>query len=171
VNIAILCKGRASAQLMRAAAHATVKRGAQYSILGSLLIMTNHTINRKFHSLFSNLLSGSSDYDAKADTILATNNNGIQAISLFLSIAWILSLVLSYARLKSVSGTKLEFHCLWQINTSWISLILCHISLAFILLRFYSIGLPILISVNIWAIYRILKGYLLIRPEYKTATA
>jgi len=133
--------------------------------------MTNHIINRKIHSIFLNLLSSSSDYDVKADTILATNNYGIQAISLFLTIAWILSLVLSYARLKSVSGTILEFHCLWQINTSWISLILCHISLAFILFRIYSIGLPILISLNIWAIYRIIKGHLLIRPEYKTATA
>ena len=126
---------------------------------------------KKIHSFFSNVLSSSRHYDKKPDTILATNIYGIQVFTVFFGITWIFSLVLSYARLKSVTGTKLEAHYLWQVNTSWICLILVTFGMTFIFLGFYSIGLPILIAVNIWAVYRIIKGYLLIRPEYNIAIA
>jgi uncharacterized membrane protein len=58
---------------------------------------------------------------------------------------------------EDARGTWVDSHFRWQIRTFWITLAG---SIVFWILSLIVIGIPLLIALYIWAIYRIVKGWL-----------
>ena len=67
----------------------------------------------------------------------------------------IVAIIMNYLKREECRGTWLESHIDWQIKTFWVSLIGYIVGLT---LMFVLIGIPILIIVAIWHIYRVVKG-------------
>jgi uncharacterized membrane protein len=91
---------------------------------------------------------------------------GLQAASFLIGITAIVAVIINYVRRDRVKGSWLASHFTWQIRTFWYSLaggLLGTLTLALI------VGGFILIAVTVWAIYRIVKGWLNLadgRPMY-----
>ena len=81
----------------------------------------------------------------------------LHAASFLLGFTSIIAVVINYIKRDEVRGTWLESHFNWQIKTFWIMLIVGFVGF---LLSFVLIGIPILIGLTIWYIYRIVKGFL-----------
>jgi uncharacterized membrane protein len=82
----------------------------------------------------------------------------------------IIAVILNYIKRSDVSGTYLESHFRWQIRTFWFAALwavigmLLWIVLAIVLIGFV-IGPLILLGTGIWVIYRIAKGWLILRDR------
>lgn len=73
----------------------------------------------------------------------------------------IVAVVMNYARRREVAGTWLASHFGWQIRTFWWALLWFAIGgLLIVTLIGAVIGVPLLIIVGIWVIYRIARGWL-----------
>ena len=81
----------------------------------------------------------------------------LQALGFFSGITAIIGVIISYIKLSDVRGTWLESHFRWQIQTFWRWLIF---SIIGVLLIIILVGYFILVIAWIWAIYRIIKGWL-----------
>ena len=78
----------------------------------------------------------------------------------------IIAVVLNYARRSEVRGTWLESHFDWQIRTFWFALLWCVIGGAlFITLVGIPVALTIFLAAGIWAIYRVVRGWLALRDR------
>jgi uncharacterized membrane protein len=105
-----------------------------------------------------------------SDTTIAHIIYGLQATSFFLGITSIIGVILDYVRRPNVVGTWLESHFTWQIRTFWYSLLWGLVGVATLV---FFVGYLILLSVTLWAIYRIAKGWLNLadgRPMYAERT-
>ncbi len=83
-------------------------------------------------------------------------------VTAFLS-GWpsIIAVVISYVKRSEARGTFLESHFSWQIRTFWWALLWFAIGgLLIVTLIGAVIGVPLLIIVGIWVIYRIARGWL-----------
>ncbi len=83
-------------------------------------------------------------------------------VTAFLS-GWpsIIAVVISYVKRSEACGTFLESHFSWQIRTFWWALLWFAIGgLLIVTLIGAVIGVPLLIIVGIWVIYRIARGWL-----------
>lgn len=72
-----------------------------------------------------------------------------------LHLATIVGLVLAYVQRKDARGTVWESHFNNLIETFWIALIVFVVAVP---LCFVFIGIPILIGLAIWVLYRTVKG-------------
>lgn len=88
---------------------------------------------------------------------LATICYALYAISCIIGITAIAAIIINYLKRDDVAGTWVASHFEWQIKTFWYTLVGAFVSW---LLMFILIGFPMLLAVGVWAIYRIVKGWL-----------
>lgn len=88
---------------------------------------------------------------------IATVCYALYALSFLVGITAIAALILDYIKREDARGTWVETHFTWQIRTFWITLVGF---VVFWLLSLVLIGIPLLIALYIWSIYRIVKGWL-----------
>lgn len=81
----------------------------------------------------------------------------LYALSFLYGITAIAGVVIAYIKRDDVRGTWLESHFAWQIRTFWWGLVW---TVAGVVLAFVGVGFLILLAVWIWAIYRVVKGWL-----------
>ena len=82
------------------------------------------------------------------------------------SVPSILAVVLNYIKRSDARGTWAESHYRWQIRTFWFSIgwMLLAALLVFTLV-FIPISVGIFVTVSIWVVYRIGKGWLRLRDR------
>ena len=83
-----------------------------------------------------------------------------EALSYFFGITAVVGVIINYLRIDEAKGTWLESHFVWQLRTFWIGLGVAMIGCVFI---FVGIGFLILAVNLVWIIYRIVKGWILLR--------
>jgi uncharacterized membrane protein len=91
-----------------------------------------------------------------------------QTIGFLIWPTWIVGVVINYLKIGEVRNTWLETHFNWQIRTFWF--VLAGWLLAW-LLTIIKIGFIVGIAITIWAIYRVVKGWLALnerKPMYPT---
>lgn len=88
---------------------------------------------------------------------LATICYALYAISCIIGITAIAAIIINYLKRDDVAGTWVASHFEWQIKTFWYTLVGAFVSW---LLMFILVGFPMLLAVGVWAIYRIVKGWL-----------
>jgi uncharacterized membrane protein len=82
------------------------------------------------------------------------------------SIPSIVAVILNYVKRSDARGTWAESHYRWQIRTFWFALL--WIALAWLLvftLVFIPIAIGIAVTITIWLVYRIGKGWLRLRDH------
>ena len=82
----------------------------------------------------------------------------LQALSVFVGITAIVGLVINYVKKEDAAGTLYESHFDWQIRTFWWGLLWS--VLGFILIFAFGLGLIVWFVAGVWAIYRVVKGWL-----------
>jgi uncharacterized membrane protein len=95
----------------------------------------------------------------------------LYAASCVVGITAVIAIIMNYVKRDDVAGTWLASHYRWQIRTFWFSLLWGVIGIP---LCFAIIGFPILAAAGIWAIYRIVKGWLRLsenKPMYQLPPA
>jgi uncharacterized membrane protein len=95
--------------------------------------------------------------DEKSLKTLATVVYTLQAIGFLVGITWIAAVIIDYVKLEEAKGTWVESHLRWQIRTFWWGLLWSVIGTVLLLVL---VGWLVLAAVLIWAIYRIVKGWL-----------
>ncbi|HRO61019.1 MAG TPA: DUF4870 domain-containing protein [Burkholderiaceae bacterium] len=88
---------------------------------------------------------------------LATICYALYAVSCIIGITAIGAIIINYLKRDDVAGTWVSSHFEWQIKTFWYTI--AGLVVGWILM-FILIGFPILLAVGIWAIYRVVKGWL-----------
>lgn len=81
----------------------------------------------------------------------------LQALGYVTLLPVIIAIVLNYIRLDDVRNTWLESHFRWQIKTFWFFMVWFILGSITLLI---GVGWLILIATYIWAVYRIIKGWL-----------
>jgi uncharacterized membrane protein len=81
----------------------------------------------------------------------------LYALSFLVGVTAIAAIILGYIKREDARGTWVESHYRWQIRTFWIALVG---TVVFWILSLVLIGIPFLIALYIWAIYRVVKGWL-----------
>lgn len=81
----------------------------------------------------------------------------LYALSFLYGITAIAGVVIAYIKRDDVRGTWLESHFAWQIRTFWWGLAWTVVG---VVLALVAVGFLILFAVWIWAIYRVVKGWL-----------
>jgi uncharacterized membrane protein len=64
-------------------------------------------------------------------------------------------LIVAYLKRSDLAGTPFESHMTYAIRTFWIGLL---VGVVGVILIFAVIGVPILIALAIWSIYRMVRG-------------
>ena len=82
----------------------------------------------------------------------------LQALSFMFGITALVGLIINYVKREDVAGTVYESHFDWQIRTFWWGLLWG--VLGFILIIALGLGLLILFVAWVWAIYRVVQGWL-----------
>lgn len=82
----------------------------------------------------------------------------LQALSFFFGLTAIIGVIINYIKKEEAAGTLYESHFDWQIRTFWWGLVWGVIG--FILIFALGLGLLVLFVAWIWAIYRVVKGWL-----------
>ncbi|HET9977550.1 MAG TPA: hypothetical protein VFQ20_08955 [Burkholderiaceae bacterium] len=82
----------------------------------------------------------------------------LQAASVFVGITAIVGVIINYVKRDEAAGTVYESHFDWQIRTFWWMLVWS--VLGFILIFALGLGLLVWFVAGIWAIYRVVKGWL-----------
>jgi uncharacterized membrane protein len=100
---------------------------------------------------------GKSEQELAALKNVTTVVYGLQALSFLWGITAIVGLVINYVKREDARGTLYESHFDWQIRTFWWGLLWSVIG---VVLAIVAVGFLILFIVWIWAIYRVVKGWL-----------
>jgi uncharacterized membrane protein len=90
----------------------------------------------------------------------------LQAAGFLFGLTWIVGAVINYLKIDDVRNTWLETHFNWQLRTFWIGL--AGMIVAWVLM-IVKIGFLVAFGVTIWAIYRVVKGWLALndrKPMY-----
>ena len=82
----------------------------------------------------------------------------LQALSFFLGLTAIVAVVINYVKKDDAAGTLYESHFDWQIRTFWWYLL--WFVLGFILVFAFGLGFVVWFVAWVWAIYRVVKGWL-----------
>ena len=77
-------------------------------------------------------------------------------------LTWIAAMMVNYIKRDSVRGTWLETHFRWQLNTFWYGLLWWVVGLVSWLLL---LGWLVWGILTLWAIYRVVKGALLLNDN------
>jgi len=88
---------------------------------------------------------------------LATAVYALQAVGLLVWPAWVAGVVINYLKIDDTRGTWLETHYNWQLRTFWFGLAAAAVGW---LLLFVKIGVLVLVGTGVWALYRIVRGWL-----------
>jgi uncharacterized membrane protein len=83
---------------------------------------------------------------------------GLQVLSVFVGFTAIVGLIINYVKREDAAGTLFESHFDWQIRTFWWGLVWTVIG--FVLLFAFGLGLLVWFVAGIWALYRVIKGFL-----------
>jgi uncharacterized membrane protein len=82
------------------------------------------------------------------------------------SLPSLVAVVLNYVKRRDARGTWVDSHYRWQIRTFWFALLWVLIGWSFILtIVGVVVGVPILIALTLWLMYRIGKGWLRLRDR------
>jgi uncharacterized membrane protein len=92
----------------------------------------------------------------------------LQALSFAFGITAIVGLVINYVKRDEAAGTVYQSHFDWQIRTFWWGLLWTAIG---IVLSFLLVGFAVLFVVWIWAIYRVVKGFLKLNDNQPVVAA
>lgn len=86
------------------------------------------------------------------------------------SVPSIVAVIINYVKRGDSRGTWAESHYRWQIRTFWFALLWAIIGWVLIFTLIGAvIGIPVLIALTIWLVYRIVAGWLRLqdkRPMY-----
>ncbi|MBI4195098.1 MAG: hypothetical protein HY526_08470 [Betaproteobacteria bacterium] len=73
----------------------------------------------------------------------------------------IIGVIINYVKRGDARGTYLDSHFGWQIRTFWYALLWAAIGLLLIATVFgMVIGVPLLVVVGLWVLYRIVRGWI-----------
>ena len=81
----------------------------------------------------------------------------LQALSFFFGVTAIVGVVINYVKRDDAAGTVYASHFDWQIRTFWWGLLWTVVGMV---LAFVLVGFVVLFVVWVWAIYRVVKGWL-----------
>ncbi len=81
----------------------------------------------------------------------------LQALSFFFGLTAIVGIVINYVKKDEAVGTVYESHFDWQIRTFWWGLLWAIVGF---ILAFVLVGFAVMFVAWIWAIYRVVKGWL-----------
>jgi uncharacterized membrane protein len=82
------------------------------------------------------------------------------------SVPSIIAVILNYVKRGDARGTWVASHYRWQIRTFWFALLWAIIGWALIFtVVLIVIGVPVLIALTLWLIYRIARGWLRLRDH------
>lgn len=101
-------------------------------------------------------------YGLHAFSVLTGITSTAFIVTAFLS-GWpsIIAVIINYVKRDSVRGTFLDSHFSWQIRTFWWSLLWVIVAGVMIAtLIGVVIGLPMLLLLGLWVIYRIVRGWI-----------
>lgn len=78
----------------------------------------------------------------------------------------LIAVVINYVKRREARGTFLESHFRWQIRTFWFALLWCVLGgMLFITFIGIPLAMVILLAAGVWAIYRIVRGWLALRDQ------
>jgi uncharacterized membrane protein len=78
----------------------------------------------------------------------------------------IVAVIINYVKRPDARGTYVESHFRWQIRTFWFAVLWCVIGGAlFVTLVGIPVALGVFFAAGIWAIYRVVKGWLALRDR------
>ncbi len=84
-------------------------------------------------------------------------------IASLITLSWIAGLVLAYVKRGEAGGTWLASHFRWQVRTFWFGLLWSVIGWVLVFTVVGAlVGVPVLIALTAWLVYRILRGWLLL---------
>ena len=73
----------------------------------------------------------------------------------------IIAVIMNYVKRGAAAGTFLESHFGWQMRTFWFALLWVVIGwLLIVTIIGAVIGVPLLLGVGIWVLYRIIRGWI-----------
>jgi uncharacterized membrane protein len=82
------------------------------------------------------------------------------------SVPSIVAVILNYVKRGDARGTWAESHYRWQIRTFWFAVLWFAIAVLLIVTILGAvIGVPILVVLTLWLIYRIVRGWLRLRDK------
>ena len=82
------------------------------------------------------------------------------------SVPSIVAVILNYVKRGDARGTWIASHYRWQIRTFWFTLLWALIGWALVITILGAVvGVPILIALTLWLIYRIGRGWLRLRDR------
>lgn len=82
------------------------------------------------------------------------------------SLPSIAAVIFNYVKRGDARGTWVETHYRWQIRTFWYALLWALIGLVLTITIIGAVvGIPILIALTLWLIYRIGRGWLRLRDQ------
>ena len=81
----------------------------------------------------------------------------LQALSFLWGVTAIVGIIINYVKRDDARGTVYESHFDWQIRTFWWGLLWAVVGFV---LAFVLVGFAIMFVAWIWAIYRVVKGWL-----------
>ncbi len=101
-------------------------------------------------------------YGLHAFSVLTGISSAAFIVTAFLS-GWpsIIAVIINYVKRDNVRGTFLDSHFLWQIRTFWWSVL--WVLIASVLIATFIgmvIGIPLMVVVGLWILYRIVRGWL-----------
>ena len=82
----------------------------------------------------------------------------LQALSFAFGVTALVGLIINYVKRDDVAGTVYQSHFDWQIRTFWWGLVWGVVG--FVLILALGLGLLVLFVAWVWAIYRVVKGWL-----------
>ncbi len=91
---------------------------------------------------------------------LATVVYALQAVSVVFPVflaGLVVAVIIDYVKLPDAAGSWIESHFRWQIRTFWVAMGLLVLGVETYL---FIIGYLVLFGTYVWAIYRVVKGWL-----------
>ena len=82
----------------------------------------------------------------------------LQALSFVFGLTALVGLIINYVKREDAAGTLYQSHFDWQIRTFWWGVLWC--VLGVILIFALGLGFVVLFAAFVWAIYRVVKGWL-----------
>src|SRR5262245_33940786 len=78
----------------------------------------------------------------------------------------IVAVIINYVKRDEARGTFIESHFRWQIRTFWFTALWCLVGgVIFVTIVGIPIGVAVWIGAGLWAIYRIVRGWLALRDR------
>ncbi len=93
----------------------------------------------------------------------------LQVASVFVGITAIVGVIINYIKREDAAGTLYASHFDWQIRTFWWGL--AWTVVGFVLLFAFGLGLLVWFVAGIWALYRVVKGFIKLNDNQPVVAA